>query len=118
MRCEASAAVDAIADCIDPKQPDVTNRALEVLVAIGRPGLPALLDALRHDSPDVRKSAATYSRQHAAYWAFRPNQRAETISALEVTLKDEVPEVRYAAALSKLWLGGDAGPLIPTLTEG
>ncbi len=84
--------------------------ASQSLARIGRPAVPALLNALASDQPRVRAGAA-----HALGLIRPPLPPA--LAPLQTALKDRDEHVRYQAALALLRLGQKADVVTPVLND-
>lgn len=85
------AAITGLVAALQDPAAESRNEAVKSLVAIGKPAIPQLIEALRHSDVQVRRHAVTALGQ-------MNRLAAEAAADLEACLQDPDPEVRTLAA--------------------
>jgi HEAT repeat protein len=121
--------VRPLIDALSDRDRTVREKAAAALVAVGKPAVPALFDALNHPSAEVRKFAytaleklgrepmtETYVRPIAhGKWKDLGEVKAPALDALLEALKDPVKDVRFTAVRNLANIGDDRA--VPGLTR-
>jgi HEAT repeat protein len=109
------AAVAALGQALKDKDRLVRSVAGRSLGFYGRHKIPVFVEALKDPDPGVRRDAAN---NLLSDWPVDPAALAEAVPALgELLLKDKVPEVREAAAMSLWRIGQPSVPILITAVQ-
>ncbi len=109
---EARPAKGALADALRVDGPVIADPAADALVRLGRPGMPALVDALK--DPECRARARI-----AEYMGEMGPAAGVALPALRAALRDEDPGLRLAASAALLQVdrGGSVRDAVPVLGQ-